>query len=197
MVAGPNGAGKSMYSRILTGLDDVFDGDLCLAGLVKDYPLINDQILKKRVDEELFPVIKQNIIEERRDFAFETNFSTADPTATVREFQAEGYETYLIFMGVPEIAESVQRVNMRKRVGGHFIVPDVVKFNFERAYINLHLYYSIFDEVSLWNNPIAKRCIPVNVLNWRRETKELELLANKLPSWAQAFSNLVKEFGTD
>lgn len=101
IIAGPNGAGKSLFSKILVqpGLD-VFDGDKYITSLKAKYPDTGSDIIESRVNDNEFKNAKQLAIEKKQSFAFETNFSSADPTKSLREFKAAGYKSHLFFMGM-------------------------------------------------------------------------------------------------
>jgi predicted ABC-type ATPase len=95
IVAGPNGSGKSLFSKELTVSDfEVFDGDKHMAALVKKYPETGSEALWSFINENIFERQKMEAIKSHLNYAFETNFSSADPMKTAREFKKAGYEIH-------------------------------------------------------------------------------------------------------
>lgn len=92
-------------------------------------------------------------------FAFETNFRTAQVMESVKQFRDAGYETRMIFIGLPSMEASVNRVNMRVKAGGHFVDAENVNKNFKGGLENLERFYDQFDSVVIfestidWNGP--------------------------------------------
>jgi predicted ABC-type ATPase len=92
IIAGPNGAGKSLFSSTLIKADhEVFDGDKYVSELKEKYPEIGSDLLQDRVNEHEFRQAKEKAILEKHSFAFETNFSSDDPTKSLMEFKAASY----------------------------------------------------------------------------------------------------------
>lgn len=92
IIAGPNGAGKSAFSSTIIKIDDeVFDGDKYVSELKEKYPEIGSDLLQDRVDEHEFRQAKEKAINGKSSFAFETNFSSSDPTKSLQEFRIAGY----------------------------------------------------------------------------------------------------------
>src|ERR1700744_288127 len=111
IVAGPNGSGKSLFSKELTESDfEVFDGDKHMTQLAKMFPETGSEALWSHINDHLFLEEKQKAIKSQLNYAFETNFSAAEPMASAYEFKEEGYEIHLLFMGLNYLEESIQRV---------------------------------------------------------------------------------------
>lgn len=161
VVAGPNGSGKSLFSKELTDSDyEVFDGDKHMTKLGKEFPETGSEALWSHINDHLFHEAKQEAIKSSRNYAFETNFSAADPMRSVMEFQEAGYEIHLIFMGLNSLEESMQRVAHRVRGGGHMVSEASIKYNYEYGFKNLYKYFSHFDSVTLFDNSIAETAEP-------------------------------------
>lgn len=162
IVAGPNGSGKSLFSKELTISDfEVFDGDKHMSALVKKYPETGSEALWSYIDEYIFQAEKRKVIESKRNYAFETNFSAEDPMISAREFKKAGYKIHLIFMGINSLAESIQRVAYRVRMGGHKVSEDSIRYNYENGFKNLYKYIAEFDSVTLYDNAIPNTETPV------------------------------------
>lgn len=187
IVAGPNGAGKSLFSKALVITEpELFDGDKHMAVLEKKYPETGREALWSFINENIFGGQKQNAIVSHLDFAFETNFSSANPMKTAREFKKAGYQIHLLFMGLPSIDESMERVTHRVRRGGHKVSEDSIRYNYENGYKNLYKYITEFDTVLLLDNSIS--LAGVNVLPKEImfiEDGEVLFKTREYPAWVQ------------
>lgn len=156
IVAGPNGAGKSLFSKELTNSHfEVFDGDKHMAALTKKYPETGSEALWPYINETIFTQEKQKALASRLNYAFETNFSSADPMQTAREFKKAGYNIQFIFIGLNSLEESVTRVDYRVNRGGHKVSEESILFNYEFGLKNLYKYVTEFDTVTLYDNAIS------------------------------------------
>lgn len=187
IIAGPNGAGKSLFSKELAITDlEIFDGDKHMAALVKKYPETGSEALWSFINENIFEEQKQKAIDSRLNFAFETNFSSADPMKTAREFRKAGYRIHFVFMGLSSIEESLERVAWRVRLGGHKVTEESIRYNFEHGYKNMYKYISEFDTVLLIDNSISlveKFVIPKRILYI--ENGKVYLMTTEYPAWVQ------------
>ena len=185
IVAGPNGSGKSLFSKELTVSDlEVFDGDKHMADLIKKYPETGSEALWSFINENIFEGQKQKAIASRLNYAFETNFSSADPMKTAREFKRAGYEIHLVFMGLNSLEESIQRVAYRVRKGGHKVSEESIRYNFEFGYKNLYDHVTQFDSVTLFDNGIASiedPVIPQEILHIAKN--KVYLKKKDYPAW--------------
>src|SRR5215218_8273735 len=114
IIAGPNGSGKSLFSKDLVTVDyTVFDGDKYVTALKEQFPETGSDVLEKFVNDKSFKEAKERAIAENKSFAFESNFSAADPMISQREFEKAGYETHLYFIGLDTLEQSSKRVEIR------------------------------------------------------------------------------------
>jgi len=184
IIAGPNGAGKSTFSHLyVPGNVRVFDGDKLLALREKQYPDIDPGSLKEGVDAQ-FENDKQEAIRHRRDFAYETNFSSAAPLATAQEFRKQGYRINLIFLGLSSIQIAEGRVGTRVELGGHLVEKAEIAARFKEGMKNLQKHIRFFDRALLYSSEKSKRLeIPSRLL--KIEKGVVVQKAAKLPTWAK------------
>jgi len=189
IIAGPNGAGKSLFSNTLvSSVSEIFDGDKYISQLKQKYPETGSNALQDYVNETIFKEAKEKAIKAKESFAFETNFSSPDPTRSLREFKIAGYKTNLLFIGMNSIEECVQRVSLRVQLGGHKVPEESIAFNFEHGFANLYRHYHEFDIVTLFYNPIALEDLdtfPTKILTI--ENGQIELYKPQYPEWIEAF----------
>ena len=187
IVAGPNGSGKSLFSKVLTASDfAVFDGDKHMAALIKKYPETGSEALWSFINENIFEEQKREALTALLNFAFETNFSSADPMKTAREFKKAGYEIRLLFMGLNSLGESIKRVAYRVSKGGHKVSEESIQYNYEFGFKNLYEYVTEFDFVALYDNGIAsiqEFIIPKKILHI--EKGKAYLIRKDYPVWVE------------
>jgi predicted ABC-type ATPase len=187
IVAGPNGSGKSLFSKKLTdSAFEVFDGDKYMTALTKRYPETGSEALLSYINENIFSLEKQKALAGRLNYAFETNFSAADPMQTAREFKKAQYDIHLVFMGLNSLDESIKRVAYRVRKGGHRVSEESIRFNYEFGFINLYKHVTEFDSVTLFDNgiPLVEEefLIPQKFLHI--ESGKVFIRTKDYPAWA-------------
>jgi predicted ABC-type ATPase len=115
MIAGSNGAGKSTYSSMFVKPGTIhFDGDKVKAQYERQYPGISDESLAGAVSNHFTKLIDKALA-EKKDFAFETNFRSAEVMDVIKDFKKQGYETNLIHMALSSVSESFDRVTIANR----------------------------------------------------------------------------------
>jgi predicted ABC-type ATPase len=147
VLAGPNGAGKSTTAPYLLkdalAVDEFVNADTIAQGLSAYRPEAAAVTAGKVMLERL-----RTLADLRRDFAFETTLSGRSHARWLRELQAAGYRTHLIFLSLPSADLAVARVADRVRRGGHHVPDDVVRRRFGAGLKNLFSVY--MDAVDAW-----------------------------------------------
>jgi predicted ABC-type ATPase len=136
MIAGPNGAGKTTFA--LAYLPQIaqcrrfVNADLIAAGLS---PLAPDRELLAA--SRLFLREIQACIQQRENFAFETTLSGRSYLKLIRRLRTEGWRVELIYLALPSVEVSHQRVAERVSHGGHNIPTADIDRRFPRSLANL------------------------------------------------------------
>jgi predicted ABC-type ATPase len=136
IVAGPNGAGKTTFA--LEFLPKVkkyshfINADLIAAGLS---PLAPEQELINA--SKIFLKEVQNNISDKNDFAIETTLAGRSYLKLVKELKASGWIVELIYLALPTVELSKQRVVERVQHGGHNIPLKDIERRFSRSLKNL------------------------------------------------------------
>ena len=146
VIAGPNGAGKSSLHPYYVTTPS-FDGDKLAMQLRKQYPNWSEQWITSTVASELEKQ-KKEALAHRKDFAFETNFSSGMVENMIKEFKNVGYKISLCYFGLSSIKESFNRVSQRKISGGHDVSGDVIRFNYYEGLNNCRKHIGLFDKVT-------------------------------------------------
>jgi predicted ABC-type ATPase len=140
VLAGPNGAGKSTSAPYLLkealAVDEFVNADTIAQGLSAYRPDTAAVTAGKVMLERL-----RALASVRRDFAFETTLSGRSHARWLRELQAAGYRTHLIFLSLPSADLAVARVADRVRRGGHDVPEAVVRRRFAAGLSNLFAVY--------------------------------------------------------
>jgi predicted ABC-type ATPase len=88
----------------------------------------------------------KELLEQQKDFAFETTLATKSYVSFVKKAQAEGYEVTLLYFWLNTPQMAVDRVAKRVSQGGHNIPKEVIERRYFRGINNLlTLYIPICD----------------------------------------------------
>jgi predicted ABC-type ATPase len=152
IIAGCNGAGKTTAS--LTVLPEMLDchefvnADMIAYGLSPLNPtgvaVAAGRIMLTRIKE---------LLEEGKDFAFETTLSTRSYVSLINRAKADGYTVTLLFFWLYSSEEAIMRVAERVKNGGHHIPHEVVIRRYERGIQNFRgLYKNAVDAWLFFDN---------------------------------------------
>jgi predicted ABC-type ATPase len=151
---GPNGAGKTTFARnYLTGPRahfafvnaDEIARDTAHRGVPQQQADIRAaRVMLERIDD---------LVAVRADFAFETTLATRSYAQKIPIWRQLGYGTSLIYLRLPSIETSIERVRRRVRAGGHGIPEETIRrrFGTSAAYFE-NLYKSIVDRWYIWDS---------------------------------------------
>jgi len=185
VIAGPNGAGKSTFSdALLPDAVHSFDGDLELKNLKTKFPDTDEAQLFSHVTDVLFPAAKEKAMRENKDFAYETNFATEEVMDTVQSFQDKGYQTELIYIGLPSTLEAIARVKQRVKHGGHFVSAENIRYNYKAGLENAGKYLDRFDRAMILENAVSNKVTVPKMLAIYQHGKLVQQ-AKDMPSWAK------------
>ena len=173
-VAGPNGAGKSTF----------YEAHLKHCGL----RLLNADVLARELDMAPYPAaelaarLRQELVNQRESFVFETVFS--DPVGDKLDFLKSaaqaGYTVVLCFIGLSDAARSEERVAMRVSQGGHDVPSEKLVARFPRTQSNLARAIRELPCVLVFDNDDLRH--PFRQLAVFRDGKEV-ILNQPTPAW--------------
>jgi|GEM_PF-1078177 len=169
IVAGPNGAGKSTlgHAFVPSGVS-IFNGDLVFEELIKLHPNLPPERLKGGVAVALERA-RDRAIQEGRDFAFETNFSSNLTVELIHTFRNSQYNIHLLYFGLPDLNMSESRVTTRVSLGGHDIPSQIIQFNFREGIKMINQNLSLFDSITF----ISTATIPKIIANFEKKGQNL------------------------
>ncbi len=154
MIAGPNGAGKTTTARSFISsdmIDEFINADEIARGLAPLHPesmsLTASKLLLRRLKE---------LLEAKKNFAFETTGSGTNYIKHLKEAQAKGYEIHLMFLWLPSPDLAIQRVAKRVEQGGHHIPEDTIRRRYYAGIKNLINHYLLLvNRALILDNSIA------------------------------------------
>ena len=140
VLAGPNGAGKTTSAAPLVrdrlGIATFVNADVIAQGLAgfatEAVNVTAGRLMLDRLDA---------LARAREDFAFETTLASRSLLPRLAQMRADGYEVLLVFVSLPAVELSLQRVRQRVLAGGHDVPEAAVRRRFTRGLANFHGIY--------------------------------------------------------
>jgi predicted ABC-type ATPase len=149
VVAGPNGAGKStLFEEIIPHGVEYINADEIARELRLKAGGVNVQDLANRETTQLF----FNKIQERKDFALETNLADVETYKTFLEVKKLGYTLNVTFLSVVDTDICLERVALRVKQGGHNVHSDIVKHRYIIGLRLLNHYKNDVDVLTVLDN---------------------------------------------
>ncbi len=149
VIAGPNGAGKSAFSSVLSPPGTViFDPDKIKGELSLKYPDISEEAIETELTR-VYERLETQIIQERLSFTIESNLRSAFLIDRAKTFKKRRYEVNLIYMMLPSITYSMDRVNLRVKRKGHFVDAESIKVNFQQCQLQVEAFIPVVHNLML------------------------------------------------
>ena len=156
IIAGPNGAGKTTFALEYLPLSDcrVFlNADMIAAGLA---PFSAEEKLLEA--GKLFLREIERSEKKRANFAFETTLSGKSHLSRVRRMLEDGWRVNLIYLWLPGVEASLNRVRRRVQQGGHGIPEQDIHRRYLRSLENLLRFYApLCTETECFDNSTRPR----------------------------------------
>jgi predicted ABC-type ATPase len=173
-IAGPNGAGKTTF----------YNAFLRQSGL----RLINADVLARTLGLGAYEAaavaesIRQEMLNRRESFAFETVFSdpVGDKIALLKQAASIGYSVVLFFIGNSGPNISRQRVAMRVAKGGHNVPAQKLVERYPRTMANLASALRELPQVWIYDNDVLSDPFRLVAIT---ESGRLTRLNRPMPKW--------------
>lgn len=157
ILGGINGAGKSSLARRLAlepGMDKVvfLDPDKIAADLRRADPalgLVAANFAGLRIVSER----SAEMLAKGQSFATETVLASAAHRRLCETAQAAGWHVRLMYVGVPRVEDSINRVALRVAKGGHDVPEADIRRRWARTHENLAWFARHADRVDVYANP--------------------------------------------
>ena len=140
--AGPNGSGKSTTTKKIRPIGLYINAD----DLKKKYGFSDLQAAQTA--EKL----RSRLIEESKNFTFETVLSTERNIKLLAHAKEKGYYIHVIFILTKSSAVNVKRVDARVAKGGHPVPKDKIISRYKRSLQNISALTHIVDRLTIIDN---------------------------------------------
>ena len=151
IIAGPNGAGKTTFAREFlptdAALPNFVNADLIAAGLSPFAP----ELAAFKAARIMLETIAEHV-RRGESFSFETTLSGQIYAQMIPAWRSSGYLVKMIFLSLPSVEISLERVATRVKQGGHNVPEDVIRRRFEHGIKNFDRYKMLVDSWQLYDN---------------------------------------------
>ncbi|MFI5136934.1 MAG: zeta toxin family protein [Sphingobacteriales bacterium] len=197
IIAGPNGAGKSTYSNILSSSDSlIFDADKVKAIKEKQYPDLPDESIGMMIDSAYWET-EEIAIERQKDLTVETNLRDDFLINRSISFKNKGYSTNLIYMLLPDVETSTDRVSLRVAKKGHFVDAESIKYNFEHSLITLKEHFKKFDNLKILSSTLVANRYTLKTFLIVKNN-QINFIDPNAPAWAKPIlDDIIQKLSTN
>lgn len=140
--AGPNGSGKSTITQMAK-----IGGEYINADDIKRTTLCSDLQAAVKAEE-----LRENMIENKRDFTFETVLSTDRNLLLLKRAKEKGYFVRGIYVLTANVNINVARVHAREALGGHGVPEEKIRSRYEKALALIPRLVEICDILHIYDN---------------------------------------------
>jgi len=134
IIAGPNGAGKTSFANeYLPAAQEglVYVNADEIAHEIAD-PALTKAQLDLRAGREMLARI-DSLVGSGTEFMFETTLASLSYARKIPGWQARGYTVALIYLRLPSVEMSINRVRKRVAAGGHGVPETVIRQRFAKS----------------------------------------------------------------
>lgn len=140
--AGPNGSGKSTITQMAK-----IGGEYINADDIKRTTLCSDLEAAVKAEE-----LRENMIENKRDFTFETVLSTDRNLLLLKRAKEQGYFVRGIYVLTANVNINVARVHAREALGGHGVPEEKIRSRYDKALALIPRLVEICDILHIYDN---------------------------------------------
>jgi len=140
--AGPNGSGKSTIANKMERFGTYVNAD----DIKKAYGLSDLEAAKKAES------LRNMLLNQGRDFSFETVLSTERNLLLLQRTKAQGYEIQCIYVLTSDVNINVGRVKARYIFGGHDVPEEKIRSRYVRALALLPKLLNVCDTLLIYDN---------------------------------------------
>jgi predicted ABC-type ATPase len=189
MVAGPNGAGKTTLVRTIRQMGVEFGEYINPDDIATELQGSYDE--RVRQAQAIADRRREECVEARRSFSFETVMSHPSKTDILARAKAAGFFVQLFFVGINDPQTNIERVRLRVAQGGHDVPPDKIVPRWHRTMALLPRAVKIADRSVLFDNSAigVDQGLKLILITTRTAdgTLDLNLEVNPPPSWLRRY----------
>ena len=140
--AGPNGSGKSTITRMAK-----IGGEYINADDIKRTTLCTDLEAAAKAEE-----LRESMIENKKDFTFETVLSTDRNLLLLQKAKEKGYFIRGIYVLTYNADINIARVKVREALGGHGVPEEKIRSRYDKAIALIPRLVAICDILHIYDN---------------------------------------------
>ena len=140
--AGPNGSGKTTITRMAKTVGDYINADD-----IKWTTLCSDLEAAVKAEE-----LWEKMIEDKKDFTFETVLSTDCNLLLLQKARVQGYFVRGIYVLTANPDINVVRVNAREAFGGHGVPQEKIRSRYAKALSLIPQLVDVCDVLHIYDN---------------------------------------------
>lgn len=140
--AGPNGSGKTTITRMAKTVGDYINADD-----IKRTTLCSDLEAAVKAEE-----LREKMLEDKKDFTFETVLSTDRNLLLLRKAKKHGYFIRGIYVLTANPDINVARVNAREAFGGHGVPQEKIRSRYTKALSLIPQLVDVCDVLHIYDN---------------------------------------------
>jgi len=175
VIAGPNGIGKtsSDYDFVPTNIPVINSDEIAAEIKRSGLSIVNTQEVANGKASELMDAY----LSQKVSFGFETNLCDVETWKSLLEIQKLGYLIEVIYISTSDLEVLNSRIESRVQLGGHFVLPEVVRERYMAGLNLLNHYFDKPDKLQLFDNSASMELVA--------EIAKGQILhvAQELPEW--------------
>ncbi|MBE7076515.1 MAG: hypothetical protein E7374_01330 [Clostridiales bacterium] len=201
--AGPNGSGKStitsnFVSYFLSNNIIYVNADIIAQEIFSD---IEDEYDRNLQASKVATNLRNTLIEQRKDFAFETVLSTERNLNLMKNAKEKGYEIYCIYCLTRSPQINIDRVQQRVKEGGHSVDDETIEKRYIKCLELLPKVIEVSDKMFIYDNSdnyqlllIKKENNIIIITNDYNDEWLLQNIVNPLKNQGLNCTLILKEF---
>lgn len=154
ILAGPNGAGKTTFANeylpaVEEGLAFVNADEIAREVSGSGLSAARRDIRAGRLMLERI----EHLAEARVEFMFETTLASLTYARRIPIWKSLGYSVALVYLRLPNVDHSIDRVRRRVEAGGHDIPEAIIRRRYAKSLVYLEkVYKPLVDEWYIWDS---------------------------------------------
>ncbi len=178
VLGGPNGAGKTTVAGVLLpeamAISEFVNADEIARGMspndVDSAAMAAGRAMLERLN---------GLIDQGKNFAFETTCSGLGHTAFLKRAKALGWQISLLFLWLPSPEAAMARVARRVGQGGHNIPQQMIARRYWRGLVNMRDHYLPLSDIArIYDNSDARLVLIAE------KSRELGFVIRDAKAWA-------------
>ena len=188
VVAGPNGSGKTSTTVQLLA-NEWSEGSL----YINPYNIAQEQFGDWNSPEAVLKAaryatdLRYKCLNEKRDFVFETVFSSDEKLEFLRKAHESGFFIRFFFVCTSNPKINVSRITKRYLEGGHEVPISKIISRYYKSYVNATKAISFVDRAYIYDNSVEDH-LP-QLLFRMTEGKVFKQYTDNIPEWAIPLMN--------